>query len=66
MPHYYYVIKAINATGTGSASNEVDLSAGAVAVDDADGAHHAAFLRVLFQQVGGSRIERQFEQAFSG
>jgi len=32
--HYYYVVKAINATGTGPASNEVDLSAGAVAVDD--------------------------------
>jgi hypothetical protein len=26
VPHYYYVVKAINANGTGNASNEVDLT----------------------------------------
>jgi hypothetical protein len=34
VPHYFYVVKAINAKGTGLQSNEIDLGAGVIAVDD--------------------------------
>ena len=37
-----------------------------VAVEDADGAHQAALLRILPDQLGGPGIERQFQEALSG
>jgi hypothetical protein len=37
-----------------------------IAVEDADGSHQPALLRVLADQLGGPGIERQFQEALAG
>ncbi len=52
--HYYYLVKAINGIGTGPQSNELDLSAGTVAVDDTaiTPENHAVTIDVLGNDCG--------------
>jgi hypothetical protein len=52
--HYFYVVKAINAQGTGLQSNEVDLSSELIAVDDvaATQENQAVVINVLANDCG--------------